>query len=74
MNPNITMYPVDSSNINSLGYDHTINTAYVKFKDNPAFYMYEGVTPEEMLEWSKAPSLGSHFHHSIKGKHKGCKV
>lgn len=59
------MIPVQSSNVASLGYDETTQTAYVQFL-NGTIYMYKGVTKVEFESLMNAPSIGSYFNRNFK--------
>lgn len=61
------MMEVESSNIHSIGHDAEHNTMRVKFRNNTE-YEYGGVNSEQFEAFRSAPSVGSHFHSSIKGK------
>lgn len=59
------MNPIESSNINAVGYDG-IN-AFVEFKDG-THWMYTNVPASLYTEWMQADSKGSFFHQKIKGQ------
>lgn len=54
---------VESSNIHSVGFDG--GKIYVKF-NNGGLYAYSGATVNDYEEFSKAESVGKHFHSHIK--------
>lgn len=63
--PLIPMTNVESSQVQSIGYDAATGTLAVQFKRGTgAVYHYPGVTPEQHLAFIKADSIGTHF-----GKH-----
>ena len=64
--------PVDSSNIEAVGYDPDSKTLGVRFKDG-GIYHYEGVSPEKHQALLESKSAGSHFHQHIKPHHKHTK-
>lgn len=57
------MIAVDSSNIESIGYD--TDTVYVKFY-NGSTYIYKGVPLHEFENLRDSPSLGSYLHRNFK--------
>ena len=60
------MVPVESSNIDSIGYDKTEELLYVRFK-NGSLYNYERVPEETFNELMAADSKGSFLARYIKG-------
>ena len=71
--PAITMIPVVSSQIQSIGYDPEHNLTAIQFppsKKTPhlqgSLYHYENLTAEEFDQFLKAESIGSHFGKHIK--------
>ena len=59
------MLPVDSSNIESVGYDEQTETVYVRFL-NSSVYIYKGVSLSEFENLNNAPSVGSYLHRNYK--------
>ncbi|GHU12193.1 hypothetical protein AGMMS50225_19540 [Betaproteobacteria bacterium] len=59
------MHPVNSSNIASVGYDATEQTAYVQFL-NGSIYAYRGVPEHEFENLRTAPSVGSYLNRYYK--------
>ena len=59
------MLPVDSSNIESVGYDEQTETVYVRFL-NSSVYIYKGVSLSEFENLKNAPSVGSYLHRNYK--------
>lgn len=59
------MHPVNSSNIQSIGYDEDNSEVYVRFLNN-SLYIYKGVPPLEYENFKNAPSLGSYLHRNFK--------
>lgn len=69
--PNITLSPVTSSQIESIG--HSGDTLAVKFKSG-GLYHYHGVTSGQHADLIGAESIGKHLSQHIKSKHKFTKV
>lgn len=65
MYTNEIMEAVQSSNIESVGYDETNQEAYVKFL-NGSVYVYRGVPLHEYEGLKDAPSVGSYLHRNFK--------
>ena len=65
MYTNEIMEAVQSSNIESVGYDETDQEAYVKFL-NGSVYVYRGVPLHEYEGLKDAPSVGSYLHRNFK--------
>lgn len=65
----ITMKPVKSSQIKSVGYDDVTQTLYIEF-DNGAVYAYFDV-PQKKYHDMLIPtmSVGKYFYAEIKGQH-----
>ena len=66
--PPITMTPVQSSQIHSIGFDSETNTMHVRFlagrgeqRGPGALYQYTGVSAEDFAAFDKAESKGSYF-------------
>lgn len=64
-NYGVEMFPVNSSNVESIGYDETTQTLFVKFL-NSYVYIYKGVPSMEFEGLKCAPSVGSYLHRNIK--------
>lgn len=67
----ITMAPVESSQIQSIGHDSATQTLAIRFKDRttgaPAsLYHYSNLTDEDFAAFKAAESIGSHFYKHIK--------
>ena len=60
------MTPVDSSNIESVGYDTSNRELHVRFLGNHT-YVYSDVPAEVFEELLRAPSKGSYFNRAVKG-------
>ncbi|MDX9697596.1 MAG: KTSC domain-containing protein [Enterococcus sp.] len=60
------MHPVSSSNVDSIGYDESTETLYVRFLNN-TLYLYKGVSIMVFEQLLNAPSIGSYMHRNIKG-------
>ena len=65
---NIDMIPVDSSNVESVGYDENEQILYVRFLTG-ATYIYKGVNNYEFEGLLSAPSVGSYLHRNIKNNY-----
>lgn len=59
------MQPVSSSNVESLGYDESTQTVFVRFL-NGSLYIYKGVPTFEFEGLISAPSVGSYLHRNYK--------
>lgn len=59
------MEAVQSSNIESVGYDEADQEVYVKFL-NGSVYVYRGVPAHEYEGLKNAPSVGSYLHRNFK--------
>lgn len=64
----INMIPVDSSNVESIGYDENEQILYVRFLTG-AMYIYKGVSKYEFDGLQSAPSVGSYLHRNIKNNY-----
>lgn len=60
-----TMVPVDSSNIEAIGFDLENKDLYIKFHTT-RIYKYNPVTHEGFLAFLNAPSIGKYFFANIK--------
>lgn len=60
------MMPVNSSNIDSIGYDENTQTLRVRFL-NGSLYEYRNVPLMEFEQLKQAPSKGSYLNRNIKG-------
>lgn len=65
MYKNDEMIAVQSSNIESVGYDENDQEVYVKFL-NGSVYMYRGVPLHDFEGLRDAPSVGSYLHRNFK--------
>lgn len=59
------MIAVQSSNIESVGYDENDQEVYVKFL-NGSVYVYRGVPLHDFEGLRDAPSVGSYLHRNFK--------
>ena len=59
------MEAVQSSNIESVGYDENDEEVYVKFL-NGSVYVYRGVPLHDFEGLRDAPSVGSYLHRNFK--------
>lgn len=63
----ITLTPVDSSQVNAVGYDAQTKTLAVQFKHGAqAIYHYPGVEPETHAAFVGAESPGKFFRDNLK--------
>ena len=62
------MVAVESSNIESVGYDESTETLYVTFK-NGSTYKYDKVPFWKFTELVDADSVGKYLNAEIKGQH-----
>lgn len=65
MYKNEEMFPVQSSNIESVGYDPADQEAYIKFL-NGSVYVYRDVPQHEFDGLKDAPSVGSYLNRNFK--------
>lgn len=61
----VDMVPVNSSNVEAIGYDSSNEIVHVKFLDG-SVYIYKGVTESEYLNLKSAASIGSYLHRNFK--------
>ena len=73
MKVKIPRYPVDSSNINTVGHDPNLNILEVEFK-NGGVFQYHGVGADTHKQLLKAESVGSFFHTNIKNNYEVAQV
>lgn len=64
----INMISVESSNVESVGYDENEQILYVRFLTG-AMYIYKGVNNYEFEGLLSAPSVGSYLHRNIKNNY-----
>ena len=62
------MIPVQSSNVESIGYDEAAQTLRVRFHSG-ATYEYKNVGIMEFEQLKAAPSVGSYLNRNIKGNY-----
>jgi len=61
----IQMFPVDSSNIKALGFDHVQSTLIAEFKSGD-LYLYDAVPQDTFAQVLAAESKGKAFNELIK--------
>jgi hypothetical protein len=66
----ITLKPVKSSNVESVGYDAATKQLAVKFKSGGKTYVYDDVPPEVHHDLNKAESVGKFIGANVVGKFK----
>lgn len=64
---------IDSSNLESIGYDPATRLLEVEFK-NGGLYRYEGVEPELYQELMETESKGRFLSQKIKGRYRADKI
>lgn len=69
----IELEPVESSNIEGVGYDPATKTLRIQFRGG-CTYDYANVPAEKHKALIDAESVGKHFHQHIRNKHKFLKV
>ncbi|MGE7137906.1 KTSC domain-containing protein [Luteibacter sp. NPDC031894] len=66
----ITMQPVESSQIHSIGHDAASNTLAIRFKNSKgepgSLYQYDNFTTDDFAAFQGAESIGSHFAKHVK--------
>jgi len=67
------MTPVQSSSLESIGYDHRTRQLTVKFR-NGGVYHYENVAPQHHARLMGAESVGRYFMEHIRGSHRAKKA
>lgn len=68
MQPDVIMVPVESTNVEAVGYDPDRSRLWVRFKGGP-HYRYEGVPRPVYDALLAAPSKGQYLHREVKGKY-----
>jgi hypothetical protein len=58
--------PVQSSNLDAVGYDNLQHILFVRFKGKATVYAYQGVPPETHALMMSADSVGSFYARHIK--------
>jgi len=61
---------VNSSALNSVGYDHGRKVLELEFRDNKAVWQYYDLPPKVYEKLMSAKSLGKFFVKKIKGKYR----
>jgi hypothetical protein len=59
------MFPVSSSNVESVGYDEESQIVFVQFL-NGSMYIYKGVEKHQFENLRDADSIGSYLHRNYK--------
>ena len=62
------MKPVNSSNIESIGYDKDLKTLFINFI-NSGIYEYASVSKNVYVSFMNASSKGKYFYNNIRGKY-----
>jgi hypothetical protein len=66
--------PVQSSALESIGYDAQTHTLELEFKEHSGVWQYFGFKPSTLKRFLKSESLGNFFVTKIKGKYKEKRV
>jgi hypothetical protein len=66
--------PVQSSALESIGYDAETYTLELEFKEHSGVWQYFNFKPSALKKFLGSPSLGNFFVTKIKGKYKEKKV
>lgn len=61
-----TLVPVQSSNLEAVGYDPDTRLLAVKFKRGGGVYHYEDVDPHHFDQIQAAESAGKYFHEHLR--------
>lgn len=69
---NINFTTVESSNIQSVGYDNETSSLYVNYKSGT--YKYDGVDKSVYESLLTSPSKGQFMNENIKGQYKYSKI
>ncbi len=69
----MTLQPVKSSNIESVGYDPASKTMQVKFRSGST-HQYSGIAPEVHAAFMGASSHGAYYAARVRGRYPGEKV
>lgn len=68
----ITMQPVESSQIHSIGHDAASNTLAIRFKnykgEATSLYHYDNFTADDFAAFRGAESIGKHFGQHVKNE------
>ncbi|MES3011956.1 MAG: KTSC domain-containing protein [Pseudomonadota bacterium] len=67
-NPDITLSPVKSSNVESVGFCSATNRLAVRFKAGGKTYIYADVEPSLHADLLAAPSIGKFVGSNVVGK------
>lgn len=67
------MQPVDSTNIDAIGYSAAECAAFIRFKSG-GLYRYADVPPETAAAFMDAPSKGRYFRAAFAGKFTHTKI
>lgn len=65
----IDLHPVQSSNIQMVGYDPNTKELHVLFHSGASIYVYQQVPDDEYEAFVSADSLGRHFNQHIKNEY-----
>jgi hypothetical protein len=62
------MIPVQSSNVESIGYEPAAQRLDVKFRGGKT-YRHDNVSEQDYRRFMAADSKGRHYHENFKGRH-----
>jgi hypothetical protein len=68
----VTLHPVTSSNIHSIGYDPQAQELHIQFTSG-SYYIYRDVSLETYNAFRAAPSVGKYFMQHIRSIYEGVK-
>ena len=63
------MHPVDSTNIEAIGYDESSQELYVRFLESGDTYVYFGVEEWVFDEMMQSDSKGGYLNQEVKGSY-----
>jgi hypothetical protein len=66
--------PVQSSALQSIGYDAETHTLELEFHENSGIWQYSNFKPAALKKFLRSESLGNFFVTQIKGKYKETRV
>jgi len=66
--------PVQSTALQSVGYDAKAKILELEFRDNGGVWQYFGITPSTYKKFINSSSLGRFFVEKVKGKYQELKV
>jgi hypothetical protein len=73
MSDKVNLHPVNSSSIDSIGFDPQAQELHIKFATG-SYYIYREVTMHTYEQFRAAPSVGKFFAKNIRSVYDGEKV